>query len=234
MGSLESLRNRRALRKTLGASFNEGLMPTSQNVCTLSRVEDFESQLGSTQTEDNSTADELSETSQEIMLSQKACLVLEATRSFKRFARFHELEDLQQEGFLFLCEALQSGEFDELQSNECLFRKIKNHLRGKRIDQNSLTKLRVNLKKSGLLNENHIEITEIELELLYKCIDRALEKLTLAQRETIALCYGLVGESKKIDDIAAMQGKTPRAVRKLRKLGQTSLVEDLDLESLAS
>lgn len=235
MGSLESLNSRRALRKNLGALLNGGLTPLSQNVCTLCSFEDFEALVGSIlQSVEVSANDRLTETSKEVILSLKACLVLEATRSFKRFAKFHELEDLQQEGFLFLCEALKSGNFEELQNNECLFRKIKNHLRGKRTDQNSLTKLRGDLKNSGLLPVHHAEITEIELKLIYQCIDRALERLTPAQRETIALCYGLVGKPTKIDDIAVMQNKTPRAVRKLRQLGHTALAEDSDLEFLAS
>jgi RNA polymerase sigma factor (sigma-70 family) len=236
MSLLESSdRHRKTSTLSLKALLNGGLSPLNQNVCTLCSFGENDALMGSTpETGMDSASARQAEANKEVILSQKACLVFESVRSFKRVAKFSELEDLLQEGFLFLWEFIDSGNFQDLHNNEWLLRKIKNHLRDKRGDQTSTHKLRDNLLNSGLLPVHHAEVTEIELELVRKCIDRALENLTPAQRGTIALRYGLVDEPLKIKDIATMTNKTPRAVRKQHQTGKAALAKEPDLHLLAS
>jgi RNA polymerase sigma factor (sigma-70 family) len=213
-------------RKAYGISLqklcgNNGLS-INQNVCTFL---DFKSEATNLKRNDSGQ-----ETKQK-NFSRKADLVLEAVRSFNAIAKPSELEDLLQDGFLYLWELTQAGGFYD---SDKLLGEIKNYLRGQRTNQNSLYRLAEKLEKFGVASSQMPEKTEAERALMRQCINRALNKLKPKQREAIALYYGLYGSPMKVTDIAAIQQQTPRAVRKQCQRGRAALAEDPEIHSLAS
>lgn len=165
--------------------------------------------------------------------NQKAWLVVEAVMAYKSIAKQTELEDLLQEGFLYLWESLETGISVDADPDR-LLREIKNHLRTRRKEQNNLYRLSKQIRKYTPPTAQLPDKTDVELELIQLCINRAFEKLTSKQKEVLTLCFGLNGQPMKVQEIATLKNVTPRAVRKSRQLGCAVLFEDPELHSLAS
>jgi RNA polymerase sigma factor (sigma-70 family) len=206
----------------------------SDNVCTFSRVADKDTRNPNVAVSSSVTTDANSmKKYRDNVFNQRASLVFEAVRSFKAIAKQTELEDLLQEGFLFLWESLESHNDTNSDPDE-LLREIKNYLRVKRKDQNSLYRLAEHIIKIDPPSAQLPDRITAELDLIRRCLERAFEKLSPKQKEVLTLCFGLDGQPMKVRDVAELKNLTPRAVRKNRQLGCAVLFEDPDLHSLAS
>jgi RNA polymerase sigma factor (sigma-70 family) len=161
-------------------------------------------------------------------------LISQAVVQYRGIGPVWDADDIAQESYLWLWEFLNTDHLCREYLEISVKKNIDNRIRNKRRLQSRYYQLIEKLLDAGTPAAQLPEKIEVERELIRKCIDRALERLTPKQKETFILFFGLNGDPMSVTEIAKFKNKNPRSVRKERFLGCETLAQDPDLQSLAS
>ena len=172
-------------------------------------------------------------TNTEIKFFDLFTFVSQNIERYKFIGSFWDKDDLLQESYLWLWEILNDGVSSPESLGIAVKRNIDNRVRTKRRAQSKEYRL-INLIKAESPTAQLPEKTEAEQELIRQCIDRAFNKLTPKQRDTIVMFFGFDGLSMSVTEIARVKNKNPRSIRKERFLSYEILAQDTDLQSLVS
>lgn len=156
-------------------------------------------------------------------------LVDRLVRPYIRRGTTFEVNDLRQEGYLCLCEAISSKKQDAYKPLKTL---IDTRLKGLRRHQVKPYDLIIKLVAAGYPIAQLPDTSAIELDFSKSILQKALDKLEPRQSAVLKMFFGIDQTPMKITDIASILGVSQQMTRRIRKSAYNELIEDPEVQAL--
>jgi RNA polymerase sigma factor (sigma-70 family) len=160
-------------------------------------------------------------------------LILRSIKSFKTILIKSDLHDLIQEGFLVLCETLETIDTTKPERfEEVANQNIQSRLKSLRREQFSTRKIFTEAVRQGVNLVQKPLICDKEIDEARLLLIKGIQALSTKQRIVIYRLYGFHGEPETMQVIAREIQVSYESVRRLHKRALSKLSRILDLQML--